>query len=188
MARINYQSLLNNALLSIVRNVLLQIQKDGLDLEHSFYISFRTDFAGVTLSERVKSKYPQEITIILQHQFKNLLVFDDYFTVNISFDGISEDIKVPFASLTNFIDPIENFNLEFYINFSSAFMFPGSEEEELINRLHCELALENEEPSYVEEFIISKMQRPNFKAPSKNTTPAEVMSLEQFRKKRDSKQ
>lgn len=110
---ISYQDLLDDAMLGIVRKVLINVENHGLEDDHSFYISFRTDHPDVIISKHVKAKYPKEITIVLQYQFKNLHVFEDKFTVNIAFGGIPETIIVPFDSLTSFVDPLENFSLQF---------------------------------------------------------------------------
>jgi hypothetical protein len=112
--KIDYQSLLDKAMLEVVKAILLQIQTEGIiEEDQSFYVSFRTDFAGVILSRNIKQRYPKEITIVLQHQFRNLKVLDDRFSVNIAFGGVAETIEIPFAALTNFTDPIAEFNLQF---------------------------------------------------------------------------
>jgi hypothetical protein len=61
----------------------------------------------------MKQKYPKEITIVLQHQFKKLNIYDEKFTVNISFGGIAENIEIPFAAITSFLDPVANFGFQF---------------------------------------------------------------------------
>ncbi len=110
---IDYQKLIDEAMLSIVKKILQHTKKNGITQEQSFYISFQTDYPGVMLSSHVKEKYPAEITIVLQHQFKDLNIHSDSFSVNLSFGGIPETIMVPFASLTNFVDPTSNFSLQF---------------------------------------------------------------------------
>jgi hypothetical protein len=110
---IDYQLLIDEAMLSIVRKVLISICEKGLIGEQSFYISFKTDDSEVVLSRNMRNKYPKEITIVLQYQFKDLRVLEDRFSVNIAFGGVPETIVVPFSVLTSFIDPIANFSLQF---------------------------------------------------------------------------
>lgn len=110
---VDYQTLLDKAMLGIVKTILIQVQEEGLKDEQCFYISFRTDFPGVILSGYIKQRYPKEITIVLQHQFKNLRVLSDKFSINIAFGGVAETIEVPFSALTSFVDPIADFNLQF---------------------------------------------------------------------------
>lgn len=110
---IDYQSLMNEAVLGVVKKALTAIQHKGIIGDHSLYISFLTWPKEVVLSKVIKQKYPKEITIVLQHQFRNLQVFDDKFTVNIAFGGVAENIEVPFAAITNFLDPTANFGCQF---------------------------------------------------------------------------
>ena len=110
---IDYQLLIDEAMLSIVRKVLISTCETGLIGEQSFYISFKTDDPEVVLSRNMRNKYPKEITIVLQYQFKDLRVLEDRFSVNIAFGGVPETIVVPFFVLTSFIDPIANFSLQF---------------------------------------------------------------------------
>ena len=110
---IDYQKLLDEAMLELVKKVLIKIQSDGLYGTHHFYISFKTTHIGVILSPRMKQRYPEEITIVLQHQFDELLVSPDKFSVKISFDGIKENIQIPFSSITSFVDPSVKFSVQF---------------------------------------------------------------------------
>ena len=109
----DYQSLMNEAVLNIIKKVLVAVQDKTIDSNQALYISFLTNFKGVVLSEAVKKQYPKEITIVLQHQFKNLKVSEDKFSVSIAFKGVIENIEVPFSSITNFLDPGANFGFQF---------------------------------------------------------------------------
>jgi hypothetical protein len=109
---IRYDLLVQDALKGVVRKVLIDC-KDGLPGEHHFYISFQTDFPGVRLSNRLREKYPQEMTIVLQHQFWDLNVTDHTFEVGLSFSGIPERLLIPFDALTGFFDPSVQFGLKF---------------------------------------------------------------------------
>jgi len=110
---IRYDLLVKDALRGVVRKVLIDAGKDGLPGEHHFYISFRTDFPGVRLSNRLREKYPQEMTIVLQHQFWDLGVTEHAFEIGLSFSGIPERLLIPFDALTGFFDPSVQFGLKF---------------------------------------------------------------------------
>ncbi len=114
---INYTQLIDEAMHHVVRRTLETISKDGIQGEHHFYISFLTQAHGVSLSSKLKQKYPEEMTIVLQYQFDDLRIFDDYFSVKLSFEGIKESIVIPFNALTAFADPSVKFGLQFkYFN------------------------------------------------------------------------
>lgn len=113
---IDYQSLIDEAMLGIVKKVLKNTCDKEKNTDQSYYVSFRTDDPSVVLSKRIKQKYPREITIVLQYQFRDLFVYDDHFSVNISFGGVPETVIVPFNTLTSFIDPEANFSLQFRRN------------------------------------------------------------------------
>jgi hypothetical protein len=110
---IRYDLLVQEALKGVVRKVLIDAGKDGLPGEHHFYVSFRTDFPGVRLSSRLREKYPQEMTIVLQHQFWDLIVTEHGFEVGLSFSGVPERLLIPFDALTGFFDPSVQFGLKF---------------------------------------------------------------------------
>ncbi len=113
MSYLNYEQLLDSALLSVVKEALSQVSKDGLQKDHHFYITFLTEYPGVELPDYIKQEYPSEITIVLQHEFWNLSVEKDRFLVDVSFGEATESLKVPFKSLVHISDPSVNFELEF---------------------------------------------------------------------------
>jgi hypothetical protein len=110
---IRYDLLVQEALKGVVRRVLGDAARDGLPGEHHFYVSFRTDQSGVRLSPRLREKYPQDMTIVLQHQFDGLNVTDQFFEVGLSFSGVPERLRIPFDALTGFFDPSVQFGLKF---------------------------------------------------------------------------
>ncbi|MBZ6075256.1 SspB family protein [Microvirga puerhi] len=110
---IRYDLLVQDALKGVVRKVLIDAAKDGLPGEHHFYISFQTDFPGVRLSNRLREKYPQEMTIVLQHQFWDLNITEHTFEIGLSFSGVPERLLIPFDALTGFFDPSVQFGLKF---------------------------------------------------------------------------
>ncbi len=111
--QIRYDLLTQQALRGVVRNVLTDAAKKGLPGEHHFYISFDTRADGVRISDRLRTQYPDEMTIILQHQFWDLKVGDDEFEVGLSFGGIPEKLTVPFEAINGFFDPSVQFGLQF---------------------------------------------------------------------------
>lgn len=110
---IDYEGLAQDALRGVVRTVLARAAKNGLPGDHHFYVSFHTQAPGVTLSKRLREKYPREMTIVLQHRFWDLSVTDDRFDVKLTFDGIPERIIVPFAAVKVFFDPSVRYGIQF---------------------------------------------------------------------------
>lgn len=110
---IDYDALAQDAMRGIVRAVLMQTVKHGLPGEHHFYISFDTRAPGVSMSRRLKEKYPSEMTIVLQHRFWELIVGEERFEVKLTFDGIPERLVVPFAAIKVFFDPSVRYGLQF---------------------------------------------------------------------------
>src|SRR3569832_464640 len=133
---IRYDLLTQQALRGVVRNVLSEAAKKGLPGEHHFYVSFDTQAEGVRLSDRLKAQYPEQMTIILQHQFWDLEVDEDSFSVGLSFGGVlvllfvsfvaflgfsvglsfggaPEKLHVPFEAIKGFFDPSVQFGLQF---------------------------------------------------------------------------
>jgi len=108
-----YDLLAQDALRGVVKLALRQVRKSGLPGEHHFFIAFDTRHPGVQISDRLRTKYPEEMTIILQHQFWDLKVADDEFEVGLSFGGIPEKLTVPFEAINGFFDPSVQFGLQF---------------------------------------------------------------------------
>jgi uncharacterized protein len=110
---IRYDLLTQDALRAVLRTVLADAAKSGLPGEHHFYISFATTAPGVRLSPRMRAEYPEEMTIVLQHQFWDLEVKEDGFEVGLAFGGIPERLTVPFGAIKSFFDPAAQFGLQF---------------------------------------------------------------------------
>ncbi len=110
---IDYDTLAQEAMRGVVRAVLTRIQKSGLPGNHHFYIAFDTRHPGVVLSKRLKAKYAEEMTIVLQHRFWELIVTDVRFEVKLTFDGIPERLVIPFAAIKVFFDPSVPYGLQF---------------------------------------------------------------------------
>jgi hypothetical protein len=110
---IDYEGLVQDAMRGVVRSVLARVAKSGLPGEHHFYIAFKTDAAGVNLSDRLRQKYPEEMTVVLQHRFWELSVRESHFEVKLTFDGVPERLVVPFDAIKVFFDPSVPYGLQF---------------------------------------------------------------------------
>ena len=117
MARdsLHYDKMVETALRGVVRQALASVVDQGLPGNHHFYLTFRTTHPGVEIADRLHSQYPQEMTIVLQHQFWGLEVTDDHFVVNLSFSNVPERLKIPYAALVSFVDPSVKFGLQFQV-------------------------------------------------------------------------
>ena len=161
---IGYQALTDAALRSVVRDALKRIEKQGLIGSHHFCITFKTHFPGVEIPDFLREQYPDEMMIILQHQFSGLKVRDDYFQVTLSFKKIPATLTIPFTALTQFADPGVQFGLQ----------FQGSEVLEPGKPAPPALAASKPGPKAVPEPA---------KEAEKSAAPAEIVSLDAFRKK-----
>jgi len=110
-----YEKMVERALRGVVREAIERAAREGLRGQHHFYIGFATDMEGVAIPETLRSRYPQEMTIVVQHQFWDLEVGKDSFSVTLSFQKQLERLTVPFAAVRSFADPSVNFALEFAV-------------------------------------------------------------------------
>jgi hypothetical protein len=110
---IRYDLLVQEALRGVVQRILADAAKNGLPGEHHFYVSFDTRAPGVRISSRLREKYPDEMTVVLQHQFWDLIVGDEAFEVGLSFNGVPERLAVPYQAIKGFVDPSVQFALQF---------------------------------------------------------------------------
>lgn len=112
-SEIDYPQLLQRALRSVVRVVLERTVRDGLPGEHHFYLSLRTDHPGTQVPPFLRQRFPEEITVVLQHQFDDLVVDDAGFAVTLRFDGSPAHLVVPWEAVVAFFDPTAEFGLRF---------------------------------------------------------------------------
>jgi hypothetical protein len=110
---LRYDLMVQDALKGVVRKILIEAGRDGLPGEHHFYITFRTTAPGVRVSQRLRDKHPDEMTIVLQHQFWDLNVSEHAFEVGLSFSSVPERLLIPFDAVTTFFDPSVQFGLKF---------------------------------------------------------------------------
>jgi hypothetical protein len=110
---IRYDLLAQEALRGVVERVLVDVAKNGFPGEHHLYITFDTRAPGVLISDRLRALYPEDMTIVLQHQFWDLVVTAEGFEVGLSFKGVPERLGVPFAAIKGVFDPSVQFGLKF---------------------------------------------------------------------------
>jgi hypothetical protein len=111
---IPYDEIVQEALRDVVGRVLREVESTGsLPGEHHFYITFHTRLPGVSIPKHLSERFPEEMTIVIQHRFWDLKVEDDAFSVGLSFGGVPATLRVPFAAVTDFVDPAVDFSLKF---------------------------------------------------------------------------
>ncbi len=110
-----YDQMAQDALRGVVREALRRVLASGLPGDHHFYIAFNTRFPGVTISDKLLARYPREMTIVLQHQYSDLVVTEDWFQVVLFFDQTPEKLIVPFQAVKGFLDPAVQFGLQFEV-------------------------------------------------------------------------
>jgi len=163
---IRYDVLARDALRGVLRRVLTDAAEHGLPGDHHFFITFVSTAEGVKLSPRLLAQYPEEMTVILQHQFWDLVVTEDRFEVGLSFGGVPERLVIPFSAIKSFFDPSVQFGLQFETSDAA----PGAAEESQVTAL----------PSTPVPQVPAK-ETPD--EPEKPSEGAEVVRLDRFRKK-----
>ncbi|SKA13441.1 SspB family protein [Consotaella salsifontis] len=170
---IRYDILTQDALRGVIRKVLSEVSKTGLPGDHHFFITFLTGAPGVRVSARLREKYPEVMTIVIQHQYWDLKVNENGFEVGLSFSDVPERLMVPFSAIRGFYDPAVNFELEFDlrdVEAANTSVGDGSEELETVEELTPPPA--------------SKEKAPQDADPSaEQKGSADVVSLDAFRKK-----
>jgi len=124
---LKYDRMVEDALRSVVGRALSHAAERGLSGDHHFYITFLTDHPGVTMPDHLRSHYPNEMTIVLQHQFWGLEVGPESFGVTLSFANEPERLTVPFAAVTAFADPSVRFGLQFDVGTGA--LKPGEDDQ-----------------------------------------------------------
>jgi len=160
--QIDYGRLVESALRRVVHDALGLVAEEGLPGRHHLYITFRTDHPGVELADELRARYPNEMTIVLQHEFWGLEVRDDGFGVTLSFNNRPQRLEVPFEAVTVFADPSVEFGLQFGVAAETA---AQSETQR--------------KPAEVTEMPEQQGERPA----AEGEGSAEVVTLDRFRKK-----
>lgn len=174
---IRYDILAQEALRGVMRKVLAEVARTGLPGNHHFFITFLTGAPGVRISSRLRERYPEQMTIVVQFQYWDLKVTETGFEIGLSFSDIPEKLEVPFSAVRGFYDPSVNFELEFDVKTEVA---DNSEEPPVP-------VAEKPRPVVVGKAPEAK---PEVAAAEKETAPdgaaakgADVVSLDAFRKK-----
>jgi hypothetical protein len=176
--RFHYDALVDDALRSVVRRVLLQVADKGLPGSHHFYISFRSTDPGVELPDYLRAKYPEEMTIVLQHQYWDLIVNESWFEVTVSFNKQQERIKVPFAALSAFVDPSVRFGLQFDRRDRA-----GGDKAEAPVAAPTPLPAPEKRPSLAAPAGEEAKQEPAAEAGKPEEAASKIVKLDNFRKK-----
>lgn len=184
---LRYDILIQDALRGAVKKILAEVGRTGLPGEHHFYIAFDTNAPGVRISPRLKERYPQEMTVVLQHQFWDLAIGEHAFEVGLSFGGVAEKLLVPYSSIKGFFDPSVQFALEFD---------PGKTAEELPEELleaveelakveqeHADNEAKSDDTSDGKEAASAGNEDSPDTKSSEKDGGGEVVSLDAFRKK-----
>ena len=155
---LDYGSLMHRAMRGLIFNVLEQVRDHGLPGNHHFFITFDTTHPDVQLADWLKDRYPEEMTVVIQHWFDNLEVREDGFSITLNFGDQPEPIQIPFDAIQTFVDPSVEFGLRF--------------ENQDMDEVEDEAEADEAEPS-------AEATETSDEAPRKE---AEVVSLDQFRR------
>lgn len=172
---LRYDRMVENALRGVVKTAVKEVMNDGMLGDHRFYITFYTQMPGVEIPDYLRESYPEEMTIVLQYQFYDLSIDDEFFKVSLSFNNVPENIVVPLDAISIFADPSVNFALQFQpLGSDDDFDF----EEEL-------LALTDDDDTETKKSSSKKSSKK--KDDSDDDNSGQVVSLDVFRnKKKDS--
>ena len=110
--KINYSKILKKNMINVLKDVLINIKKNGLQEGHHLYITFKTNDKEAIIPQWLLDKFPSEMTIVIQHEYWNYDVANDHFKITLSFNDIKTDLIVPFSSVISFADPYANFGLK----------------------------------------------------------------------------
>lgn len=178
---IRYDVLTQDALRSVIRKVLDEVAVAGLPGDHHFFITFDTGFPGVRLSKRMRERYPESMTIVIQHTYWDLKVNDSGFEVDLTFNDIRERLAIPFAAIQAFFDPSVKFGLQFDVAIETAEDGEATVEAPAQERQEAPVEMQQKRRGNKKD----KSQDPA----EEETTEAsgasgEVVSLDAFRKKK----
>lgn len=160
--------MVEEALRGVVRKALQHALDEGLPGDHHYYLTFRTTAPGVSIPDYLHDQYPEEMTIVLQHQFWDLTIEDERFTVTLSFKNRPADLVIPFDALSAFVDPSVKFGLQFTVEGDGRISVPTIRPEGELPPVAEPVEIEANEDTANEDAA---------------TDGAEVVSLDQFRKK-----
>jgi hypothetical protein len=188
---IRYDILAQEALRGVMRKVLQEVMRTGLPGNHHFFITFLTGAPGVRVSSRLRERYPEQMTIVLQYQYWDLKVTDIGFEVGLSFSDVPEKLEVPFAAVRGFYDPSVNFELEFDVRTDepvtgevTALPKPGNAKPQTAPRAKAEPKTAKKSDAAAEKPAKIAAVKPAAEEDGKaDGKSADVVSLDAFRKK-----
>ena len=167
---IDYGNLMHDAMRSLIKRVLTDVQANGLPGSHHFFITFRTTHPDAELADWLSDRYPEEMTVVMQHWFDRLEVGEDGFGIRLNFGDAPEPLFVPYDAIKTFVDPSVEFGLRFEAADDEDIEFDGVSIEEL----------GDSEPVQMPEPKPSVLQEDE--ADDEAPKAAEVVSLDSFRK------
>lgn len=176
--QIRYDILAQDALRGVMRKVLTEVARTGLPGNHHFFITFLTNAPGVRISSRLRERYPEQMTIVLQFQYWDLKVTDSGFEVGLSFSDTPEKLEIPFSAVRGFYDPSVNFELEFDVKTETS---TTPTPLPLSDGRPAPADAEDGKPA--NEKPAKKSAREETQADAAPVKGAEVVSLDAFRKK-----
>lgn len=177
---IRYDILAQEALRGVMRKVLAEVARTGLPGNHHFFITFLTGAPGVRISSRLRERYPEQMTIVLQFQYWDLKVSETGFEVGLSFSDIPEKLEIPFSAVRGFYDPSVNFELEFDVK-PELLPKPAAEEEEAAPKVP--VPAKSASPKKSESRKKEAGKPAETETAETATKSADVVSLDAFRKK-----
>ncbi|WP_128291560.1 SspB family protein [Afifella aestuarii] len=185
---IRYDILTQDALRQVIRKVIGEVAQTGLPGEHHFFVTFETRHPGVRISSRLRAQYPEEMTIVLQHQFWDLNVTETTFEVGLSFNGVPERLLVPFRAIKAFVDPHASFGLKFDVPETEGENLSAAEVEAMPGLLPGEEEQPGLAPSPLPPAVLERKEGSAETAEASaegedGKEGAEVVSLDAFRKK-----
>ncbi|MGX5850982.1 SspB family protein [Mesorhizobium sp. PL10] len=175
---IRYDILAQEALRGVMRKVLAEVARTGLPGNHHFFITFLTGAPGVRVSSRLRERYPEQMTIVIQFQYWDLKVTDTGFEVGLSFSDVPEKLEIPFSAVRGFYDPSVNFELEFDVKTDVP-----AEDETLAQPAPEPLAIVSEKKPKAEKKAAAAEAEKKPAAADAAGKGADVVSLDAFRKK-----
>ena len=181
---LRYDIWVEEALRSVIKKTLTHVSEHGLPGDHHFYISFQTQAEGVAIPGRLRAQHPNDMTIVMQYQYDDLVIEDDFFSVVLSFGGKKEQLVIPYTSVISFADPSVNFALQLK-------MMPLDDEDDAGEDADI-VEIEDYDAAHLEYFEATRANSDEPNASQENDADddgdddkksGEVIALDAFRKK-----